>query len=227
VLSHVKLLPAGISATSMQGLDMLGLVNAHMRICPLASREMIRTLSSVPGLEVRSIDTSSYARQFELTSGWSHSHRLHWPKRVSVVVRQSDGKLFGPLFTRQSHEGWKEESRGALLQFDTKLAALPQVSLSAYLPFVVDSFSWRYSPDGIKLNHRFAKLLDSGFTDVKQVVVRPAGFFSKPFRESKEFFMAMVNSNCGGTGIPVVRELFSFAVGFSFSFFMTCWFPLI
>jgi len=214
VLSHIKLLPHGVNATSAQGLERLGLANAHLRICPVASKEMIRTLASLPHMELRSIDTKPFAQRLAQppVDGWSHDHRVHWPAKVTLVVDVRTGKPAGPLFTRQSHEGWQEQAAGALLQFDTKLELLSPVSLSAYLPFAVDSFSWRYSPTGAKLDNRFAKLLDSGFTDLRHVVTRPTGFNATRERLGKEFFMAMVNSNCGGTGMPAVRQLFGYAV---------------
>ena len=214
VLSHIKLLPRGVNATSAQGLEMLGLTHAHLRICPVASKEMIRTLASVPHMELRSVDTKPFAQRLAAppVDGWSHGHRVHWPAKVTLVVDARTGKPAGPLFTRQSHEGWQEQAAGALLQFDTKLDLLSPVSLSAYLPFAVDSFSWRYSPLGTKLDNRLAKLLDSGFTELRQVVTRPLGFNASRERLGKEFFMAMINSNCGGTGMPVVRQLFGYAV---------------
>src|SRR5207248_893741 len=134
---------------------------------------------------------------------WTTSSRLFWSKTVTLVVRSDTNRVVLPMLTRNSHESWREEALGVPLQFDCKTeeSVLSEHSLTAYLPFAVDSFSWRYSPTpGQTFNGRFAKILDTGYTALAQVVTRPAGFNAAEHRRSKEFWMGMIISNCAETG---------------------------
>lgn len=169
---------------------------------------------------------------------WTHFNRVFWPDReyclrllrahvqveltsilpgtsIHLPLNATTGKPFGPYFSRQNREPWFESVPGSSTQLDTKRTSLSVDSITVYFPFIVDSMSWRMTSTKYS-NHWSSRVGSLDVPTMKDALTRPVIFDAKKIRESKEFFMAAVNSHCAGPGMYLpsvsIRELFGFAV---------------
>ena len=230
-----SLLPEGVSASSPDGLKLLGLSSdVHIRVCSFGATEMVKTLVAVPGVVLGSIQAEQAKTRLkernlwwidnppgeiiDRAERWSHGGRIHWPSgKIHFAMNATTGKPFGPFFARHNKEPWFESVKGVTTQFDTKREHLPGDSITLYLPMVLDTMSWRLTAetDPNHWSNRVGKARNSAKT-IEEALIRPKGYNATAARLSKEYFMAFVNSHCAGPGAYLrsvtLRELFVFDV---------------
>jgi len=212
---------------------MLGLSeDVSIRVCSFGATEIVRTLTSVPGVELQQMSVAEAQKRLKDrglwwtdnlpgevpdNADWTHSGRIHWPRRgtISLPLNATTKKPFGPFFARHNKEPWFETVRGVTSQFDTKREKLSVDSITLYHPLALDTMSWRLTADKYP-NHwslRVGKPRRNVST-IKEALTRPADYDAGAIRRSKKYFAAAINSHCAGPKAYLrsvtIRELFSF-----------------
>jgi hypothetical protein len=215
-------LPKDIDPLSDEGLDMLGLENAHIRFCSYGSSKLI-SLLEVGHKAVVAKETFANA-QARLKAaglwlpedrpnkqGWTHGGIVHWPEKFAVLVSATKTKK-PPLIFRHSPEPLSESVHGVSGQLEVKRSELSTVSVTVYWPMILDSMAFRWSHG----NSTYGKKIGGRFDTIREVVTRPPGFSAREARLRKQFFASSVSQHCAGRRAHypsvVVRELFSYAL---------------
>jgi hypothetical protein len=161
VYAKVSHLPPEVDPGTPAGLRLLGITDAHLRICYFGNTELIAHMLTLPGVALG--DVSAREAQLRLAAAgmlgnasragdkWTHAGRVAWPvasDRIALLVNLTTGLPFGPLLFRRSQESFGSGVRGVPVQIETMLENIAQDLVTIYLPFVVDSFAWRCARQG-------------------------------------------------------------------------------
>ena len=208
-------LPPDVDPDSPRGLEMVGLVGTHIRFCDLGKgTRLAKHMTQLhPNLRYDNAPMPPH-----LASMWSADERVYYPPAVSLVRNVSQSHLgkaphqnppIGPLLLRHAYEAWYDGThQGIGAQLETKRDALPQTSVTWYLPNAV---------------MHTIKVFGGDFKRVFSRTLSEPAWDAAHERESKKHFMVMLNSNCGDVVSPgdaeferwgrytMIRELFTYA----------------
>lgn len=205
-------LPPGVQSTSLEGLKLLGLYGVHMRFCAFGIATVLENTFFRMGhvMEHREIQLDSAAAKL------LESHGVMLPDlKTKVFVSTKTGKVVGPLLSNTCRESQREVYKGVTLQYETKAANLAEGTLVVHMPYAYESFGrsrWNGGDPKRVVQPHNEKYSANEMASVRESVTRAITFNAQRVRESKQEFVAMVNSNCGYFNSARIRGLFGYAL---------------
>jgi len=206
-------LPPEIDPLSSKGLEDLGITKTDFRICYFGNTEITAHMLTLPDIGFGKIPIGDIQERIIKQNLWSKhmDNRVTWPtsNRVKLVVNTTTNRPFGPLLFRRSQESFGTGVVGVPVQIETKLGHGPSDSVVIFLPFLVDSFAWRWK-NPLEANGVWENKMGAKFDHMLETVTRPPGY--RPLNVPRPYFMASLVSHCEGNPSIPVREAFTYAV---------------
>lgn len=207
-LAVTSQLPRNVSATSREGLELLGLLGVHIRFCSFGVTALLE-------------------ETFEKLTNVMHSHQQQFteqvlsnvttPNAVYYFVSNANDKPVGPLLVRMCREPHMELSYNVPLQLDTKAVNHSRISFSIHMPYAYESFGRaRWDGGEWHRNHTFDSHYENyglnNLAKLEDSITRSNRSEVFDIRNEHRHFAAMINSNCLKPSTSIFRGLFSFAV---------------
>jgi len=212
VYAKPRHLPSTVDVNSPDALDLLGITNTHLRICYFGNTEIIAHMTSLPNIAIDSVpakDVEKRMRDAGLQTEALKQRVYFTSSRVQLILNMTTRMPFGPLLFRRSQETFGTGVHGVPVQIETKWHGGPGETVVIYLPFLVDSFAWRWKNPNRAAGY-WENRVGAGFATMREAVTRPADYVAKV--EHRPFFIASLVSHCEGNPFIPVREAFTFAV---------------